>query len=131
MGSKKNGAFPAAELYISPWFRKVRALVESTGDPWFILSAQYGLIAPDKVIPPYDRTLNTMKAAERRHWAVQVQDQMDVELPETDEILVFAGVRYREYLLPFLESRFSKVTVPMAGLAIGWQLNWLDNAKTL
>ena len=50
----------AKDLYISDWFLKARAYVEDTHSPWFILSAEYGLVPPDKVLAPYERTLNKM-----------------------------------------------------------------------
>lgn len=58
----------AKDLYISDWFVKARAYVEQAGDEWFILSAEYGLVSPETVIAPYERTLNTMGIAERRAW---------------------------------------------------------------
>ena len=62
----------AKDLYISDWFRKARACVESTGCPWALLSAEYGLLDPDEVIRPYEKTLNAMPVAERRSWANEV-----------------------------------------------------------
>ena len=50
----------AKDLYVSPWFRKARAFVEKTGDPWRILSAEYGLLHPDEEVRPYERTLTTI-----------------------------------------------------------------------
>jgi len=132
VGQKQPNAARAADLYTSAWFVKARRRVEETGDPWFILSAEHGLLPPEQVIEPYDSTLNTMPAAERRDWARRVQDQMDVTLPAgADEIIVLAGGRYRENLMPYLRRRFLKVTVPMKGLRIGEQLKWLDNAAPL
>lgn len=128
---KRPRATPAADLYTSAWFVKARALVEASGDPWFILSAEHGLLAPEKVIEPYERTLNTMSVHERRSWAEQVQKQMEAILPDADEVVVFAGTRYRENLMPYLRKRFLEVKVPMDGLTIGRQLNWLDNAAAL
>jgi len=75
--------------------------------------------------------LNTMSAPERRSWAEQVQKQMNATLPDADEVVVLAGNRYRENLMSYLRKRFPKVTVPMDGLTIGRQLNWLDNAAAL
>ena len=71
---KTKGAMPAAamDLYTSNWFRKARACVETTGCPWRILSAQYGLIHPEEEIEPYEKTLNTMRVEERRAWAGRV-----------------------------------------------------------
>ena len=66
-----KGATPAAakDLYQSSWFRKARLFVESIGSDWFILSAKHGLVHPDNMIAPYEHTLNTMGASERRDWA--------------------------------------------------------------
>ena len=131
VAGKRAKPTPAAELYTSAWFIKTRELVEASGEPWFILSAEHGLLAPDMVIAPYERTLNTMSASERREWARRVQQQMEESLPKADEVVVLAGNRYRENLMTYLRKRFSTVTVPMEGLTIGRQLSWLDNAKTL
>ncbi|MGZ5227486.1 MAG: DUF6884 domain-containing protein [Burkholderiales bacterium] len=49
--SRKAGMpLPARALYTSDLFRKVRAFVERAGGPWFILSAEHGLVHPDTVI---------------------------------------------------------------------------------
>ena len=50
----------ARDLYISPWFKRARSYVESTKQPWFILSAEYGLVCPNAEILPYAKTLNSM-----------------------------------------------------------------------
>lgn len=131
VAGKKADLNRAADLYTSAWFIKARRLVERTGAPWFILSAEHGLLGPETMVGPYNKTLNTMSTAERRAWAERVQLQLDAELPEADEIVVLAGNRYREYLMPYLRGRFPKVEVPMEGLTIGRQLSWMDNATTL
>lgn len=52
-----RGATRAADAYTGPPFRLNRAYAEAIGDGWLILSAKYGLIAPDFLIPgPYDTT---------------------------------------------------------------------------
>jgi hypothetical protein len=127
-GKKPNSA-PAAELYTSVWFTKARGLVEATGAPWFILSAEYGLVAPDSVIASYECTLNKMSAADRRTWADRVRLQMEMDLPTADEIVILAGQRYRENLVSWLRLRYAKVNIPMQGLGIGKQLQWMDNAS--
>jgi len=121
----------AGNLYTSPWFIMARSLVEKTGQPWFILSAKYGLVSPETVIPPYEKTLNTMGIADRRTWAAMVRKQMDEILPDAGEVVILAGVKYRENLMTHLQARFPKVSVPMEGLQIGRQLSWMKNAKTI
>ena len=124
--SKKLGMpSPARDLYISDWFLKARAYVEGTHSPWFILSAEYGLVPPDEVLAPYERTLNTMGTSERRAWATKVRTQMETSLPAADRIIVLAGQRYREFLMDYLQQRVGTLEVPMEGLTIGRQLRYL------
>jgi hypothetical protein len=57
VSSKAVRALPARDLYISALFIKARAYVESLRCPWFILSAEHGLVHPDAVIAPTRRPL--------------------------------------------------------------------------
>ena len=83
------------------------------------------------VVSPYDETLNTMGVADRRAWAGRVQKQMGENLPDADEVVVLAGLRYRENLIGYLRGRFPKVSVPMEGSQIGRQLSWMKNAEAI
>jgi Family of unknown function (DUF6884) len=123
--AKRGSAARARDLYVSDWFRKARAYVERVGGPWFILSAQYGLLPPDRVICPYERTLNTMPLLERQGWARRVADQLSEAAPNTTHVVFLAGARYREYLGRYLMERGITAEVPMEGLRIGEQLHRL------
>ena len=129
VGKKQPRAVAARELYLSDWFRKARAYVEATGAPWFILSAEHGLLDPSTVISPYDRTLNAMSVADRRAWAATVLDQLKEVLHETDDVVIFAGQRYRKFLLDGLRPMCRRVDVPLAGLGIGQQLQWFTQQQ--
>ena len=131
VAKKLRGPSRAADLYASAWFIKARQLVEASGDPWFILSAKYGLVKPNQVITPYDETLSNMSKAKRQEWALLVEQQMEQELAPASEAVVLAGMRYREDLMPYLRTRFTNVIVPMMGLSSGRQLNWLSNAHAI
>ena len=117
----------AQDLYISDWFHKARQYVFP--HPWFILSAKYGLVPPTKIIAPYEATLIRMNKEERRRWAVRVEAAIKKAIPLVDkkcETLVFlAGDRYREFLVPALDSHGYRIEVPMELLPIGKQLQWL------
>lgn len=107
-------------------FKKARTYVEATHSIWFILSAKYGLLAPDRVVCPYDVTLNRMRRCGRRQgWAWQVIAQIDACLPPTERILVLAGVRYREFLMEYLRNHAQKLKSRWPGLSIGKQLQFL------
>ena len=118
---------PAKELYISDWFMKVRTLVETQGWPWFILSAQHGLVHPDKEIAAYEKTLNAMRVAERQAWANMVMEELKAHVDCVQSVVVFAGEKYREFLVPEMQERGIQVHVPMEGLKIGEQLAWLND----
>lgn len=116
---------PAQLLYHSEWFLKVRKLVESQEADWLILSALHGVVAPDAEIAPYEKTLNTAGVIECRAWAENTLRQLGPHLIGRRRIVIFAGQRYREFLVPALHNDGYEVDVPMANLRIGEQLAWL------
>lgn len=123
---KVSNAVPAKDLYCSPQFRMTRQIVESQGWPWFILSARHGLLDPERRTEPYDKTLNTMGAVERREWAETVMDALHPRLAGVRSVVIFAGEVYRQHLEPELRRRCIEVHVPMEGLRQGEQLAWLS-----
>ena len=125
VGGKRPSCAPAKDLYLSDWFVKARNLVEANGAPWFILSAEHGLVAPDDLLEPYEKTLNTMSVSDRRRWAERVISQMSEKMPEAKSVTFLAGKRYREFLEDYLRNQGVSVEVPMEGLRIGEQLAWL------
>jgi hypothetical protein len=112
-------------LYVSDLFRKARRYAEASGCPWFILSAEYGLVKPDQLIAPYERTLKKMRAADRRAWGNRVAAQVAKAVPDLSRVVFLADERYRGFLAGLLAGRGVEVSVPMEGLRIGEQLNWL------
>jgi cytoplasmic iron level regulating protein YaaA (DUF328/UPF0246 family) len=88
----------------------------------FILSAEYGLLKPDDVIAPYEKTLKTMKTSERSAWAGNVLSRLcqEADLQE-DKSIFLAGAPYRENLVRHIRH----YEVPMEGLSFGRQLQWL------
>lgn len=126
VSKKREQASAARDLYISDWFRKARRYAESSRCLWFVLSAEYGLVPPDKMIAPYERTLNTMGVADRRAWAKRVAQQLIEAAPNLASVVFLAGERYREFLADHIARRGITVSVPMEGLRIGEQLSWLS-----
>jgi hypothetical protein len=114
----------AEDLYVSPWFCKARAYVNATNAPWRILSAKYGLLHPDVMVGPYEVTLNAMTVAQRQAWATVVSRALEQLAVAGTRIVIFAGARYREFLVPGLERRGVHVDISLMGLGIGKQLRW-------
>ena len=97
--SKLNATMAAKDLYDSPLWRCRRAYAERFRVPWYILSAKYGLLAPDTRIAPYDLALSDLPAAERRAWSEQVLENLKARVPTLNGnmIEIHAGKAYVEY----------------------------------
>ncbi|MDV6248205.1 DUF6884 domain-containing protein, partial [Rhodococcus opacus] len=76
--SKREAPSAAKDLYVSPLFTKQRAYAEQTGRPWFILSAEHGLVAPDDWLAPYERYLPDTPAAYRAAWGRWVAERLEL-----------------------------------------------------
>jgi len=115
----------AKDLYISPLFKLNLMFAHSLKpDKIFILSAKYGLVDLEQELEPYNQSLKTMSLPEIKKWTEKVKGQMKGKINfESDEVIFLAGEKYRMFLLPF----FRKVSIPLKGLSIGKQLQYLKN----
>ena len=123
--SKRPYPAPVRDLYISPLFKSTVRYAEAHADKWYVLSAKYGLLSSDKVVAPYEKTLNGASRAECRAWAERVQGQLLEVLPEGADVMVLAGLQYRRDLIPFLEAHGHRITIPLQGKGLGQQLQFL------
>jgi hypothetical protein len=124
--TKLPHAAPARDLFSSTHFRAARAYVETTGLPWYVLSAKYGLLAPDEVVQPYDVFLKDMSSAYRRAWGEWVVQQLlreRVDLAGTT-FAVHAGESYVAPLRgPFARAQ-ARLVEPLQGLSLGERTRW-------
>lgn len=120
---------PAHELYTSQLFHSLKAYAQTHADTWYILSAKHHLLRPDRVIEPYDQTLLTMSKAERSTWARHVEQQLLSALPAGASVIILAGTRYREDIVPFLREHGFSVSIPLEGLRFGEQLAYLKRGS--
>ncbi|MDR2144700.1 MAG: hypothetical protein LBP29_10070 [Treponema sp.] len=107
----------ARDLYLGALFRKSLAYAKTLRPrAIYVLSAKYGLVPLDRRIEPYDLTLKTQKAPERRAWAAgglkALEKASDLK---KDRFIILAGQRYREYLVP----RLRDYTCPLEGMGTG------------
>ena len=110
----------------SDLFRKVYSYATKNYDSVAILSAKYGLLLPDDKIAPYNLTLNDMGSRQRREWAEEVFNQMRtrLRLRDFDQAFFHAGKKYREHLIPKLETIGIHCETPLKHLGIGKQKRW-------
>jgi hypothetical protein len=125
-GSKKlNHRAKAEDLYVSRLFCQSLAYARTLRPAAiFILSAKHGLVQLEDQISPYNVALNAKARATTRAWSERVFRQLQSRTDVMRDHFVFlAGDRYRQDLLPRLRS----VEVPMEGLGIGEQLQFLKS----
>ena len=120
---KLNKKTKAEYLYTSDLFKSnLRYAKSLKPDTIYILSAKYGLLKLSDIIEPYDKTLNKMKKAERVEWAKEIITSLKEDNNiENDNFIFLAGKKYREFLLEDIVNS----EIPMEGLPLGKQLQWL------
>ena len=124
VSKKRSHPTRAEELYVSTFFKKARNYALKF-DRWYILSARYGLVEPARTIEPYEMTLNRMTKRSRHDWAGSVVESICQWTNGSERIVILAGAAYRENLVPMLRKRGYLIEVPMEGMRIGQQLQWL------
>ena len=63
--SKRQGDWPARDVYDSPLWRARRDYADRSGVPWYVFSAKFGLLDPNERIDWYDVTMSDLSADER------------------------------------------------------------------
>lgn len=129
VGQKLGYGAVAKDLYISEWFRKAWAYCQQRSDmgtETYILSAKYGLLWSEDFVDPYEMSLLNMPIGERKKWASRVLSSLEaMEKLNGLQVVILAGEKYREFLVPSIEDAGAIVKVPMDGLGIGQQLSYL------
>lgn len=131
--TKRSQPSMAKHLYTSTLFQKQRTYAEGLGVPWFILSADHGLVAPEEWIAPYERYLSDTPAAYHAAWAGWVAARLELLAgPVLGAVVeIHAGAQYVDLLRPLLVAAGAEVVEPLKGLAMGPRLAWYGNQPKL
>ena len=89
-GKKEDKPEVAGRLYKSARIRHLYRRSKELGVPFFILSAQYGLVPGDEVIKPYERVMNPQRCKELKEQIVKV-------LKDFDAVVYFRGGARKDY----------------------------------
>ena len=124
--SKRPHGAAAQDLYTSDYFSKMRAYAESTGRPWFVLSAKHGLVSPDEWLEPYDCHLPDMSRDYRRAWGLRVSAQLEESVGPLEGVVfdVHVGAAYVESVEAALRPLGAVVTDQLHGLSFGRRPSW-------
>lgn len=131
--TKLDHAAPAKDLYTSRLFRGRRAFVERSCARWFILSAKHGLVDPDAVLEPYDVTLDSATAAERRAWSDRVLVEIRERLGSLDGLTfeAHAGSNYLDFgVVEGMRASGARVMRPTEGLGLFEQQAFYSSGRS-
>lgn len=125
--TKLTGRHVANELYTSSLFQGRRRHAESMGVPWFILSTQFGLVAPEAAIDSYELSMQALTSYERQAWSRRILAALEAQFgPVRGKIVeIHAGYEYRAYgLVGGLKARGALVIEMLSDRSIGEQIAW-------
>lgn len=124
--SKLDVPAEARDLYTSDYFLKMRRYAEASNAPWFILSAEHGLVAPTDWLEPYERYLPDTSREYRSDWGQRVGEQLELLAgPLAGKLIeIHAGAAYVEAVEHAIQARGAEVRDPLQGLSIGHRLAW-------
>ena len=130
---KETFPCPAIELYAkSPLFRKELLYAKNVlkVDSIYILSAKHHLVRAEKVLSPYNETLNNASVCARKRWAEMVYNQIKKTIKQEDVLYLLCGQRYCEFLIPLLRKDKISYYTPLyedgKKKQIGELLSWLN-----
>jgi uncharacterized HhH-GPD family protein len=109
-------------------FERRRRYAESSGQPWYILSAEHGLLDAGSIIEPYDVYLADQTADYRQAWGEWVAAKLTRVRGSIDGLVieVHADAAYVDAMEEPLRRHGAVLLTPLAGLRRGEQLSWYD-----
>jgi hypothetical protein len=130
--SKRREPARAKDLYTSPFFVRERAYAEQLGVPWYILSAEWGLVRPDDWLSPYERYLPDTPPTYRAAWGAWVVERLALEAGDLRGKLieVHAADAYVRAVEQGLRARGAVLALPLSGLSLGERLAWYDRRSS-
>jgi hypothetical protein len=113
-------------------FRRARDLCGREYREWYIVSTNYGLVAPQQVIGPEAPALYALSATERALWAETVARQLAARIERSREPITFVLYANRQYA-DLLQRAAPEVDfeLPLAGLSLPERLRWYDDRLSI
>lgn len=122
------GPTQAKDVYTGPFFSKNKEYAETFSDRWVILSAKYGFINPDFVIPE-DYNVSFKKKTTRPILISQVKEQVtEMGLDKFERVIVLGGSDYASIVRNVFGNLDVEVVAPLEGLQIGFAMSKVKKA---
>jgi len=123
----ERGPTEAREVYVGAPFKVNREYAEKFGDDWVILSAKYGFIEPDFIIPKnYDVTFNDRST--KPISMEQLKRQVETKFSGFRQVTALGSRRYAEIVSKAFEQTKAEIHAPSAGLSFGYAMGKVKDA---
>jgi len=124
----KAGPTKAKDVYIGAPFKVNREYAEKYGDRWVILSAKYGFIDPDFVVPRnYNVTFRD--ASTDPIGVIELKEQIKHKTLDTfDKLVVLGGRDYADVVSQAFSDLEVKIKKPVAGHPLGRAMGMVRRA---
>tara|TARA_Y100001954_G_C15686751_1_gene540643 strand:+ start:402 stop:761 length:360 start_codon:yes stop_codon:yes gene_type:complete len=101
---KLNQPAKAIDIYQGSLFKNWLSLADKIDyDFLFILSGKHGLLAPQKIIHPYDLNLNHQNNEYKKKWAKNVVKELKlISDLKKDQYIFLCEDSYKELITPFI-----------------------------
>ena len=119
--SKRSGAHPARDLYISTLFRLAIRVADASSDAVWILSAKHGAMPADRTIESYDQRLPGDQKS-LYLWGVNARNTLTCSYAHVADLTFYAGA---DYVAPILAAGLPegwRHDQPLEGLGLGARL---------
>ena len=120
------GATRAADAYIGSLFNKNKTYAERFATDWLILSAKYGLISPDFLIPGSYNVTFKKKATCPIPISEVVRQAQGIDIRKYDVVVGLGGVGYCTVVKAAFSS--SRLEFPFRGLKLGPMMSSINRA---
>jgi hypothetical protein len=126
--AKADKTAKAKDLYTGSLFRAARGFAEQCDD-WYIISAKFGLLSPEKKIAPYESRLPRGYIA-NDNWGIAVVCALCEAMRDIHfEVVLLAGAEYAVPVAAHLSRLSICVRQPLSGMQLGQRLHWLKTER--
>jgi hypothetical protein len=122
-----RGPTPARDAYIGSPFKVNREFAERHADRWVILSAKYGFIDPDYVIPESYEVTFTRRSTNPIAYERLAEQVREQGLGRYARIIGLGGKDYRAAIRAAFDGLDARLEFPTAGMKLGESLGFLKS----
>lgn len=128
---KTSKKAPARNLYLSNRFNIAMGLADCHFDFEYIISAKHGLVEPDRVLSPYEYSIDNLDKTSLRQWAKGILKDLLSEIPERSQVTFLMENRYATPLIDEMKSQSLNLIVcaPLIDVEDRFFSDWHKQAK--